>query len=266
VENASADPRTQEHPLVAGGFGLEFYIGIPLKTFDGHVLGTLCCIDKRARSATAQQIRQLEVLASIVMDEIELRRSAKQISRLSEALADACDDLERRANFDPLTGVLARAAMLERSAKLIERGLAGRKGAAILLVDIDNFKAINDGYGHAVGDRVLREVASRLAASCRSGDLLGRIGGEEFMAVFADLVPDQAGPIAERLREAVCGEPVSIGEGGTLAASVSGGLLALAPGDAESFDLTAAMNLADGALYAAKEAGRNRILPVDPAA
>jgi diguanylate cyclase (GGDEF)-like protein len=266
VENASADPRTQEHPLVAGGFGLEFYIGIPLKTFDGHVLGTLCCIDKRARSATAQQIRQLEVLASIVMDEIELRRSAKQISRLSEALADACDDLERRANFDPLTGVLARAAMLERSAKLIERGLAGRKGAAILLVDIDNFKAINDGYGHAVGDRVLREVASRLAASCRSGDLLGRIGGEEFMAVFADLVPDQAGPIAERLREAVCGEPVSIGEGGTLAASVSGGLLALAPGDAESFDLTAAMNLADGALYAAKEAGRNRILPVNPAA
>jgi diguanylate cyclase (GGDEF)-like protein len=156
--------------------------------------------------------------------------------------------------------------MLERSAKLIERGLAGRKGAAILLVDIDNFKAINDGYGHAVGDRVLREVASRLAASCRSGDLLGRIGGEEFMAVFADLVPDQAGPIAERLREAVCGEPVSIGEGGSLAASVSGGLLALAPGDAESFDLTAAMNQADGALYAAKEAGRNRILPVDPAA
>ena len=91
-----------------------------------------------------QQLRYLETLAAIVMDEIELRRSASQISRLSEALADACTDLERRASFDPLTGVLARTAMLERSAALIARALAGAKGAAVLMLDIDRFKAIND--------------------------------------------------------------------------------------------------------------------------
>lgn len=264
VENASADPRTQEHPLVAGEFGLEFYIGVPLRTFDGHTLGTLCCIDRQPRGASAQQVRQLEVLASIVMDEIELRRSARQISRLSEALADACDDLERRASIDPLTGVLARAAMLERSAKLIERALAGPKGAALLLVDVDNFKLINDDYSHATGDRVLREVASRMAASCRAGDLLGRIGGEEFMAVFADLTPEQAGPIAERLREAVCARPVTIGEGSALDCSISAGLLALDPGDAAGFDLGTAMDRADRALYAAKQAGRNRISRAEP--
>ena len=101
----------------------------------------------------------LETLAAIVMDEIELRRSARQISRLSEALAETCTDLERRASFDPLTGVLARSALLARGAALLERAAGGDKGAALLMLDIDRFKAINDGYGHAAGDRVLKEVA-----------------------------------------------------------------------------------------------------------
>ena len=78
------------------------------------------------------------------MDEIELRRSASQISRLSEALAETCDELERRASFDALTGVLARAAMLARAAGLLERAGSGGKGAALVMVDIDRFKAIND--------------------------------------------------------------------------------------------------------------------------
>src|SRR4051812_46921709 len=114
IERPCADPRTQEHPLVTGAFGLEFYLGVPLRTHDGHVLGTLACMDTRPRGVTRQQLRLVETLGAIVMDEIELRRSAAQISRLSEALADACSDLERRASFDPLTGVLARAAMIER--------------------------------------------------------------------------------------------------------------------------------------------------------
>ncbi len=257
VENASADPRTQEHPLVAGPFGLEFYVGVPLRTHDGHVLGMLSCMDRRPRGATPQQLRLLETLAAIVMDEIELRRSAAQISRLSEALADACSDLERRACFDPLTGVLARAAMLERSAALVERALAGGKGAALLMLDIDRFKAINDGWGHAAGDRVLKEVAGRMAASCRSGDLLGRVGGEEFLAVFADVTGREAAAIAERLREAVARTPVLLADGEALAVSVSGGLMPLAP--SEAFALLEALSGADAALYRAKAEGRNRI-------
>ena len=131
-------------------------------------------MDRRPRGVTPRELRFLEALAAIVMDEIELRRSAAQISRLSEALAETCDDLERRASFDPLTGVLARSAMLARGAALLERARRRRKGAALLMLDIDRFKAINDGYGHAAGDRVLKEVAARMAASCRGGDLLGR--------------------------------------------------------------------------------------------
>jgi diguanylate cyclase (GGDEF)-like protein len=263
VEHASTDPRTQENPLVAGDFKLEFYAAVPLRTHDGHTLGVLCGMDKRPRSVTPRQLRYLETLAAIVMDEIELRRSASQISRLSEALADACTDLERRACFDPLTGVLARAAMLDRSALLIERAIGGAKGAALVMVDIDRFKAINDSMGHAAGDRVLKEVAGRMAANCRAGDLLGRVGGEEFLAVFADVTEAEAVVIAERLREAVAREPVTAG-GGTVAVSVSGGLMALAPTDA-ALSLSDAMSRADAALYRAKAEGRNRIVVAGPA-
>jgi diguanylate cyclase (GGDEF)-like protein len=259
VENAGADPRTQEHPLVAGPFGLEFYVGVPLRTYDGHVLGMLSCMDTRPRGVVPQQLRYLETLAAIVMDEIELRRSASQISRLSEALADACTDLERRASFDPLTGVLARTAMLERSAALVARALDGPKGGAILMLDIDRFKAINDTHGHAAGDRVLKEVAGRMATSCRGGDLLGRVGGEEFLAVFAEVTDAEAAVIAERLREAVARTPVTIESGLSLAVTVSGGLLGLAPEDA-GVSLSDALSQADAALYRAKAEGRNRIV------
>jgi diguanylate cyclase (GGDEF)-like protein len=259
VEHASADPRAQEHPLVAGHPGIEFYAGIPLKTHDGHLLGTLACMDTRPRGVTPRQLRQLETLAAIVMDEIELRRSARQISRLSEALADACNDMERRASFDPLTGVLARAAMLERSAPLIERALAGTKGAALVMIDIDRFKSINDTWGHAVGDRVLKELAGRMAGSCRGGDLLGRIGGEEFLAVFGDVTTEDAKAIGERLRTVVCNAPVQIGPDVSLPVSISGGLLALPPTE-DAFSLSEAMSQADAALYRAKDEGRNRII------
>ncbi len=264
VENASADLRTHEHPLVRGRVGLEFYVGVPLRTHDGHTLGTLSCMDRSPRGVTPRELRFLETLAAIVMDEIELRRSAAQIARLSEALAETCNDLERRASFDGLTGVLARSAMLTRTADLIERAVAGGRGVALVMVDVDRFKAINDGHGHAVGDRVLKEIAARMAANCRGGDLLGRIGGEEFLAVFADVAPAGASPIAERLREAVGRTPVPIGGGATLPVTISGGLLVLAPYEPAPA-LSELLSSADAALYAAKAQGRNRIVAVAPA-
>lgn len=259
VEHASSDPRTQEHPLVTGSVGLEFYVGVPLKTHDGHMVGTLSCMDVRPRSVSRSEMRYLEILGAIVMDEIELRRSASQISRLSEALADACNDMERRASFDPLTGVLSRAAILERGAKLVDRANDTTKGTAVLMVDIDRFKAINDVHGHPVGDLVLKDIAGRMAGNCRAGDLLGRIGGEEFLAVFLDVTAEQALAIAERLRETVCQSPVDIAGGMPLSVSVSGGLVVLEPTE-EGSSLTETMVRADRALYRAKQAGRNRIL------
>ena len=126
------------------------------------------------------------------------------------------------------------------------------------MLDIDRFKVVNDRWGHAAGDRVLKEVAGRMAGSCRAGDLLGRIGGEEFLAVFADVTGPEAAVIAERLRDAVARTPVPTEAAGPLAITVSGGLLALDPDDGDH-SLSEAMSRADAALYRAKAEGRNRI-------
>lgn len=259
VEAARSDPRTQEHPLVTGPFGLDFYLGVPLRTHDGHALGVLACMDTRPRGLSERELRMVETLAAIVMDEIELRRSASQISRLSEALAASCDELERRASFDALTGVLARPALIARAASLVERGAASGRGVALLMLDLDRFKSVNDRYGHSAGDRVLRAAATRMAASCRGGDLLGRLGGEEFMAVFAGVAEAEALAIADRLREAVAATPIDLGHGPSIDAAVSGGLVTLDAAGCED-GLEPAMERADRALYRAKAEGRNRIV------
>jgi diguanylate cyclase (GGDEF)-like protein len=126
------------------------------------------------------------------------------------------------------------------------------------MLDIDRFKAINDGFGHAAGDRVLKEVAARMAANCRAGDLLGRLGGEEFLAIFVGVNAIEAQAIAERLREAVERPPICLGGGASVSATVSGGLVALAP-DACAGGLSPLLERADAALYRAKAEGRNRI-------
>ena len=156
--------------------------------------------------------------------------------------------------------------MLERSARADRAGAgAARKGAALLMLDIDRFKAINDTYGHAAGDRVLKEVAGRMAASCRGGDLLGRVGGEEFLAVFADVTAAEAAVIAERLREAVARTPVAIerrhgarGDGERRAARRW-------RRRRRRRTLSEALSRADAALYRAKAEGRNRIVPAGAA-
>jgi diguanylate cyclase (GGDEF)-like protein len=201
----------------------------------------------------------LRRLASVAMDQIELRRAAAQISRLSEALAEACSEMERKASYDGLTGVLAREALLERSGKLLARARTGLKGAAVLILDVDHFKAVNDRFGHQAGDKVLQVVARRMSSACRVHDLLGRIGGEEFLAVFSDVSFEQARRISERLQAAVCRGPVHVATDVRVDVSVSGGLLILPPSEAP-VSLKEAIAVADRALYQAKSSGRNRIV------
>ena len=126
----SADPRTQEHPLVAGPFGLEFYVGVPLRTHDGHALGVLSCMDVRPRGLTPRELRFLETLAAIVMDEIELRRSAQPDLAAERG---AGRDLQRPGAAGELRPADRGAGALgDAGARraLLERAAAGDKGAA----------------------------------------------------------------------------------------------------------------------------------------
>ena len=163
-------------------------------------------------------------------------------------------DLRRMARTDPLTGTLNRLALDEQARRLFVQG--GRApGLAALMLDVDHFKAINDRHGHAGGDRVLASLAHGIGTRLRPGDVLGRVGGEEFVVLLpcTDLVTAVA--LAEDLRMHVAGLPLYL-DGQAQAVTVSIGVAVNDPADAEA---DALVRRADRALYEAKRAGRNRV-------
>jgi diguanylate cyclase (GGDEF)-like protein len=159
----------------------------------------------------------------------------------------------RAALVDPLTGVANRRAFFDHGYPLLERAIAERRPAALLLFDLDRFKQINDTAGHQAGDHLLKAFADVAAASMRSGDLFGRLGGEEFACLSVNTSMTHALQAAERVREAF--EKIDF-QGAPEPATVSVGV-AMA-GDADE-NLHALLAAADCALYRAKAKGRNRV-------
>jgi diguanylate cyclase (GGDEF)-like protein len=158
--------------------------------------------------------------------------------------------MEKLATIDELTGVLMRRAFMTRANDLHAAARATGAPLSIAILDIDNFKAINDGFGHAVGDRTLTHVASVVSGQLRPRDLFGRLGGEEFGILFADTAKPDAETLANMLRLAV-----ERSDGTGARCTLSAGVARIAPGDT----LEAAMAQADAALYMAKAMGRNRV-------
>jgi len=166
------------------------------------------------------------------------------------------------AATDPLTGLLNRRGFMERTEHLVERMAAQRSSVSLLMFDLDRFKMINDTYGHASGDAALRVFADVIAKTLREGDVIGRLGGEEFAAVLPEPAA-AAGIAAERVRAAFEAAGMVI-DGHRMGASVSiGAAAALAAG----CKIEHLMARADAALYKAKETGRNRVIvaPEEPA-
>ena len=160
---------------------------------------------------------------------------------------------------DQLTGLHNRRYMDSQLETLMAQATApGGESSALLILDIDHFKRINDTYGHDVGDEVLREFAQRLAANVRAVDLPVRQGGEEFVVLMPNTGLADAAHIAERVRENVAGAPFSA-KGGTEQLNVTisiGAAVTLGPGDTAQ----ALIKRADEALYEAKSSGRNRVI------
>jgi two-component system cell cycle response regulator len=174
--------------------------------------------------------------------ERELFRRAANIDR---------DAFYEQAIHDPLTGLYNRQYLddaAQRACALDDRSL--KPGVAVLMVDLDHFKAVNDRFGHAVGDHVLQQVARSISAGSRRGDIVVRYGGEEFVVVLSDVELTTAESVAERIRAAVAAapdEPVGV--------TASVGVAMRHQG--ELFDDL--VGRADGAMYLAKAAGRDRV-------
>lgn len=158
------------------------------------------------------------------------------------------------AASDPLTGLANRRSFFEASEKIVARSRAAGTIFGVVMIDLDHFKRINDRHGHAVGDQVLRVFAETAHKALRPGDVLARIGGEEFAAILPGSGAEASLAIAERMRRTFQASAETI-RGGPVHATLSAGVAAFLPGTT----IEMLMREADAALYLAKQSGRNRV-------
>jgi len=216
--------------------------------------------DDRPKVVKALDIGVNDILARPIDPEELAARARTQIrrKRYTDFLRDNLDQSLELAVTDQLTGLHNRRYMQGRLEALMRRTAAGGEPVACLVIDIDHFKRINDSFGHAVGDEVLREFSVRLASNVRAIDLPVRVGGEEFVVVMPDTSLDVARRIAERIRLHVAGSPFRVLDGEQLlTVTISIGVAAsLGPEDTPK----ALLRRGDEAMYEAKAAGRNRVI------
>ena len=183
VPDTHEDDRFHDNPLVVGEPGIRFYAGYPLRAPNGHRLGTLCILDHRPRSLAPEDLDLLKDLTAMVEQEIRA---------IYMATRDEMTDLPNRRGFRQL------------ARKELELCARGRLPAALVFMDLDAFKPINDRYGHAQGDRALKVFARQMREAFRSSDVLGRLGGDEFVALLTQT--DEKGAhaaVTERFRPAL---------------------------------------------------------------
>lgn len=235
IEDLQQDARFVDNPLVHAGPGIRFYAGAPLRDPNGLALGTLAVLATEPRKFDDHQRALLLDLSVSVMTAIESRHRALTLKQM--ATTDALTGLANRIQFQSALALELRQAQL-----------AGQS-IAVLYMDLDGFKGVNDSLGHGGGDAVLREVAHRLSAQLRHGETLARMGGDEFAVVMrggVDLRAAQA--LAERFVVALR-QPVILPRGEQVPVGVSVGI---ALQDARAADIAGLIEQADHALYKAK--------------
>lgn len=202
-------------------------------------------------------VHTMETLESRVIDRTrELASAYAALEQNKQELEDANSQLRTMAMTDPLTGIFNRRCVLDVAGKLFNAARRYDWELAVLLIDIDHFKLINDTYGHAAGDEVLRQVASAVHWRLRDSDVFGRMGGEEFVVIAPQADLTAAGLLAKGLMETLAKTQLQWKEK-QLSLTVSIGIAMSLPGERS---MEAAIERADAAMYLAKKQGRNRVV------
>jgi diguanylate cyclase (GGDEF)-like protein len=239
VSDTHADGRFSGNPAVIGEPHVRSYLGVPLTSADGYNVGTLCAIDNEPRPFDSQQAEIMTKLAAIVVEQLELRQLARQ---------------------DSMTGALSRRGFFAEVEREFLRASRYDRPSALVVIDVDHFKAINDRYGHPAGDAVLISIANACMANMRRSDVFGRIGGEEFALLLPETDAGEAAEAAERIRRTVEATIVESGSA-EVRATIS---LGIAPIPPAAEGVAAWFSEADIALYEAKHFGRNRVVVGKP--
>jgi diguanylate cyclase (GGDEF)-like protein/PAS domain S-box-containing protein len=213
---------------------------VPLKTSAG-IIGVLNMESDEVNGFTPELVGLVETLASQIASAIENARLFAETRRL--------------ARTDALTGIPNRRYLFELGEREVSRAQRFGHPLSALMLDIDHFKRVNDTYGHAQGDRVLQALVKGCLRQIRDIDIMGRYGGEEFVILLIETDLGGARTVAERVRESAA-QMVMSSDQAAIRITLSAGIVSLGAGDA---DLDKLLGRADQALYAAKQAGRNRV-------
>lgn len=205
-------------------------------------------------AAPADPIRSLD---SIRLGIALMALGPLTVASINSGRRDLIARLQHTANYDALTGALARGAFFERGQTRLDELIQGHGNIAVLMIDLDHFKRINDEHGHGVGDAALKAFFPQAAKNLRAGDLFGRLGGEEFAVLMPSADMIEAAALAERIRLAVEATKLSLPSGEALEFTVSIGVSAHRADFGTSID--AMLAAADQALYEAKAGGRNQV-------
>jgi len=273
---AIADIFLIEADLGGAGGGLRLMSDLHSRTSTRHsAICILGSVEAGDLAAMAFDLGANDVVSPrITGQELVLRlRSLLRRKRQGDRVRASVQTGLRMALVDPLTGLYNRRYALPQLGRIATEAAASGTRFAVMVIDLDRFKSVNDSFGHAVGDAVLVEVSRRLSVNLRASDLLARIGGEEFMIALPDTTTEEARGVAERLCHAIEQHPIRFGQGRSLSVTVSIGVAVSPVFDADILRrepaadcVTALVNEADLALMRSKAAGRNQVTFSRPAA
>lgn len=233
---------------------LRFYGGVPVPASAKHVRAVLCVVDDVVRTLSADAVAALQALGRQLDSLLEFRQLALDLQRVDEQRSRAERRLVNAALRDPLTGLSNRRAFDFGFERALLTGQRLGRPLACLSLDLDSFKTVNDCYGHASGDRLLREVAQRLREPLRKSDLIARMGGDEFALILSNVAsPEHVLAVAHSLIERLSA-PFDFG---CLRIEI-GGCIGISRCPVDGHDAATLMGQADIALYRAKAAGRNQ--------
>lgn len=271
VPDAAADPHLADSPLVSAEPHIRFCASVALTSDADHALGTLCVLDYRPRRLEPRQRAALQALARLAAAKLKMRsiqqtlrqaldaahRYQAELEEYHHCLRKLNRQLHAQAIRDPLTGLYNRLALMQQLNQGVARAERRGEPLSLLLIDVDHFKAFNDGFGHLQGDEVLQQIAEILRGAAREADTVARFGGEEFVVVLPATTTAGALALAERIREHIARSrndhrPLTVSIGAVTRR-----------GTHPRCTAQLLLQDADQALYRAKDAGRNCVVAAD---
>ena len=253
--DALQEASLSEHPLVITGPRFRFYAGHPIMDENEQFCGTFCVFDQKPRRFSSADKAALVDFAELTQREIFSERMKSVHSSLMSKLGIA----RRESMMDPLTRLWNRRGAGVMIKAALEAANEQKSSVGIAVVDLDNFKHINDTYGHQVGDEVLRKAALRLIQSVRSNDSVCRIGGDEFLLVMKDADSTISKATTRRMRDIVAEKPIPTRQG-PITITTSVGYTVRSGDEGESVDEL--IEKADRALMQSKAEGRNQVVEI----